>query len=108
MEASSELATWLRAEIERRGWSISELARRLDRSQSLASDVLNGRTAPSADFALRAAVALEQNPQAMQPLQTGPRTGKEMPAGRTTSSCSSDSSTSAPCKVRAVAAVIRT
>jgi len=59
----STFTAWLNDEIQSRGWSISELARRSGFSQSLASEVINEKMAPSANFVLRIALALDEDPQ---------------------------------------------
>ncbi len=56
----SELATWLSAELERRGWSIRELARRADISHASISSVISGQYSPSWDFCASIAPALDR------------------------------------------------
>jgi transcriptional regulator with XRE-family HTH domain len=58
VEEVDAFTDFLNAQINERNWSISELARRADVSQSLASDVVNGKLAPSERFCIRAARAL--------------------------------------------------
>lgn len=64
MTEMPEITVFLNEQIEKRGWSISEFARRMGVSQTLASDVLNGKVkgGPSAKFVIRAAEALDVDP----------------------------------------------
>ena len=50
---------WLGSEMERRGWSQRELGRRIGRSQSAVQRVVCGLRAPSVEFSLLLAGALE-------------------------------------------------
>ena len=65
MESMSEFTAWLNDAIQSRGWSISYLARQSGFSQSLASDVLNEKVEPSANFAIAVARALGEPPEAL-------------------------------------------
>lgn len=60
---SDELRAWLPKELEQRGWSYSELARRTGLSQSLVSKTLLGERHPSADFCVKVAQALGEPPE---------------------------------------------
>jgi len=62
MTDMAEITSFLNKQVEERGWSISEFARRVGVSQTLASDVLNGKSEPSAKFVISAAGALDLDP----------------------------------------------
>jgi transcriptional regulator with XRE-family HTH domain len=55
---ANELVTWLEEELESRGWSQRELARRAGIAHTTVSYVLAGRQAPSWDFCAAIAEAL--------------------------------------------------
>lgn len=58
----SAFREWLAHEMTRRGWSHSELSRQANISRPLISQVLAGDVAPSADFCIKVAVALQESP----------------------------------------------
>ena len=60
---SGRLKAWVSEEIERRGWSQGELARRSGISRPLISQVLAGDVPPSADFGIKIAHALGEAPE---------------------------------------------
>lgn len=47
-----EFVSWLNQELESRGWSYSELARRADVSQSMVSKVMSFNASPGLDFCI--------------------------------------------------------
>ena len=59
----SELTTWLSTELERRGWSIRELARRANISHTWIANVLSGQRPASWDFCAAIAQALLKQPE---------------------------------------------
>jgi len=61
IDGMNDFTAWANDAIQRRGWSISELARRSGFSQSLASDVLNEKADPSANFVISVADALGED-----------------------------------------------
>jgi len=65
IDSMNGFTAWLNDTIRSRGWSISELARRSGFSQSLASDVLNEKADPSANFVISVANALGESPEAL-------------------------------------------
>ena len=58
-----DLASWLRQEVETRGWSLREMARRAGVSHTAIINVANGRTRPGASFCLKIARALGVPPE---------------------------------------------
>ena len=60
---SSRLRAWLSEELNTRGLSQGELARRCNISQSLISRTLSGDISPSADFCIKVAEALGVSPE---------------------------------------------
>lgn len=60
---SDYLITWLSKELEARGWSYRELARRADISHALVSKILSGDMKASADASIRIANALDESPE---------------------------------------------
>ncbi|MFQ5613980.1 MAG: helix-turn-helix domain-containing protein [Anaerolineae bacterium] len=61
----NDFVTWLTKEIEKRGWSNSELARRANLVPSTISMVLNGDKRPGLDFCNGVARALNHPPEAI-------------------------------------------
>ena len=59
---ASKLDQWLIQELENRGWSIRELARRAQLSHGTINSVLAGRSKPGIDFCLGIAKALHIDP----------------------------------------------
>lgn len=59
----TDFITWLTTELNRRGWSQSELARRADIVQSGVSMVLNGQHGPGFEFCAGIAKALNVPPE---------------------------------------------
>ena len=57
-----DFIAFLNGELKKREWSVSTLARRAGLSQSYVSDVINGKANVSANFAIAAADALEDDP----------------------------------------------
>lgn len=64
----SKLSDFLYEELERRGWSKRELARRAGVSNTQVTDVMNERTNPGADFCIAIARALGESPEAIMRL----------------------------------------
>lgn len=60
---SDRLRAWVGQELERRGWSYGELARRANISRPLVSRTLSGDMSASADFCIKIAQALEEAPE---------------------------------------------
>lgn len=58
-----EFVDWLNAELEARGWSNSELARRAGVVPSTVSMVISGHSKPGVDFCLGVARALNEPPE---------------------------------------------
>jgi transcriptional regulator with XRE-family HTH domain len=56
----NDFVTWLNTELQSRGWSNAELARRADIAPSAISMVLSGTREPSADFCIAVANALHR------------------------------------------------
>jgi transcriptional regulator with XRE-family HTH domain len=63
IEEMSKLSDYLNTEIEDRGWSKRELARRADVSSTQVTDVMNDRTNAGADFCVAVARALGEPPE---------------------------------------------
>lgn len=57
------LNTWLNEEIERRGWTYSELARRARISTGTLSNIMAGRNRPGLDFCVGISRALDKPPE---------------------------------------------
>lgn len=60
---SDKLSTWIVREIEQRGWSHRELARRAGVSQTAVSGTLSGDRKAGADFCIKVAQALGEPPE---------------------------------------------
>lgn len=60
---SDGLKAWLASELDRRGWSNSELARRAGISQAIVSRVLSGDREAGSDFCVKVALALNESPE---------------------------------------------
>jgi transcriptional regulator with XRE-family HTH domain len=60
---SDKLSTWIVREIEQRGWSHRELARRAGVSQTAVSGTLSGDRKAGADFCIKVAQALGESPE---------------------------------------------
>ena len=60
---SDNLQGWLSHELEKRGWSYRELARRANISNALVSRTLSGDMKASADFCIKVAQALGEAPE---------------------------------------------
>jgi transcriptional regulator with XRE-family HTH domain len=60
---SEALRLWLSQELDRRGWSHRELARRGNISHSLVSKTIAGDMPASADFCIKVAQTLEASPE---------------------------------------------
>jgi transcriptional regulator with XRE-family HTH domain len=58
-----KLITFIEQELETRGWSHRELARRADVSQTAVSSTLAGQRRPGADFCIKIAKALSEPPE---------------------------------------------
>lgn len=58
-----KLADWITGQLEEKGWSQSELAKRSGASRPLVSQVLSGEMSPSADFCIKVAQALDEAPE---------------------------------------------
>lgn len=65
---SDELRAWLSSELEKRGWSYRELARRADISNALVSRTLSGDMKASPDFCIKVAIALGEPPEKLMRL----------------------------------------
>jgi transcriptional regulator with XRE-family HTH domain len=63
MHDQSKLSSWLQAELNKRGWSQSELARRASLSSATVSDILGERTNPRLDFCVGVAHAIGIRPE---------------------------------------------
>lgn len=59
----TEIGKWLEQQLDQRGWSSSELARRADISQSSVSNVLTGKQIPGLEFCKGVAKALGVRPE---------------------------------------------
>jgi transcriptional regulator with XRE-family HTH domain len=59
----NDLTTWLTQELQQRGWSHRELARRIKVSQPSISRVLAGERNATADFCVKVAQALGESPE---------------------------------------------
>lgn len=59
----SELTTWLNQEVDQRGWSFNELARRADVSSGHVSLVMTERQKPGYEFCVKVANALDEPPE---------------------------------------------
>jgi transcriptional regulator with XRE-family HTH domain len=57
------LSLWLTQEIERRGWTPADLARRASLDQAAVEAILNKQSPPDFDFCYRTAQALEKQPE---------------------------------------------
>ena len=64
----SELTNWVKTQLQKRHWSIRELARQSGISQPLISQVLSGKKAPSVNFCYRIAKALDELPETLMRL----------------------------------------
>jgi transcriptional regulator with XRE-family HTH domain len=60
---ATKLSTWLANEIETRGWSIRELARRAGVSHTTVADVISQQRIPTWDFCAAIAGALDKSPE---------------------------------------------
>lgn len=60
---SDELKAWLVQELDRRGWSHNELARRAGMSQATVSSVLSGYRNAGTDFCVKVARTLDVAPE---------------------------------------------
>jgi plasmid maintenance system antidote protein VapI len=60
---TDELRTWLSQELDRRGWSHSELGRRAGVSQAAISSTISGDRKAGADFCVKVAHALGESPE---------------------------------------------
>lgn len=60
---SDDLKAWISQEVEQRGWSYRELARRAGVSHTLISRTLSGDMAPSADFCIKVANTINESPE---------------------------------------------
>jgi transcriptional regulator with XRE-family HTH domain len=58
-----ELSSWIIAEIDSRGWSIRQLARRAELSHATINDVVSGNTRPGFKFCVGIAHALNVPPE---------------------------------------------
>jgi transcriptional regulator with XRE-family HTH domain len=58
-----KLTTWLSKEMEQRGWSHRELARRAGVSQTAVSGTLSGERKAGCDFCIKIAYALGESPE---------------------------------------------
>jgi transcriptional regulator with XRE-family HTH domain len=61
----NEFVVWLSVELKRRGWSDSELARRMDTSPATVSRVMSGQILPSWDFCVGVAKAFNMRPETL-------------------------------------------
>ena len=59
----TQIGEWLEGQLEQRGWSSSELARRAGISQSSVSNVLTGKQIPGLEFCKGVARALDLRPE---------------------------------------------
>ena len=59
----NELSVWIVTEIEKRGWSQRELARRAGVSQAQVNNVINEAANAGADFCVSVARALDHSPE---------------------------------------------
>lgn len=57
------LSSWLAEEIKTRGWSIRELARRMDTSHTTVADVISGQRQPTWDFCAKIAKVFGEPPE---------------------------------------------
>ena len=55
-------SNWLNQEVEKRGWSFNELARRAGMSGAAVSKTMSGKTSVTWDFCASIAVALDESP----------------------------------------------
>lgn len=60
---NDEFKAWLSNELEQRGWSYRELARRMELDQSRLSRVLSGKRKATVDFYKKVAEALGEAPE---------------------------------------------
>ena len=60
---SDKFRAWLSEELDRRGWSQSELARRAGVSQFAVSSVISGNRNAGAEFCIKIAQALNEPPE---------------------------------------------
>jgi transcriptional regulator with XRE-family HTH domain len=58
-----DFSEWLNKQLDQRGWSQGELARRAGISQGAISNVLSGKREPGADFCMKVAQALGEAPE---------------------------------------------
>ena len=63
METTENFASWLVEEIETRGWTIRELARRAGLTHVTISNVINGARNPGVEFCLGVARAFHEPPE---------------------------------------------
>lgn len=56
---SSKLSKWIEEQLDQRGWTQGELARRSDLSSSTISEIITGRTFPGLKFCTNIAEALQ-------------------------------------------------
>ena len=62
---TGDLATWMKDELDARGWSLREMARRVGVSHTAIINVVNGRTRPSAHLCRKIALVLRVPPEAI-------------------------------------------
>jgi transcriptional regulator with XRE-family HTH domain len=60
---SDKFRAWLSEELNQRGWSHNELARKAKVSQAAVSSILSGNRNAGAEFCIKIARALEQTPE---------------------------------------------
>jgi transcriptional regulator with XRE-family HTH domain len=58
-----DFVVWLNAEIKKQGWSLEQTAQRVGVSHTAMTDIVNGRTRPSAEFCRRIAMVLHASPE---------------------------------------------
>ena len=63
MRIMDKMSTWLSTVLSSRAWSMRELARRAGVSHTQIGNVINGQAAPSADFCIAIARALQVSPE---------------------------------------------
>ena len=63
MSVSDEFRAWLSDELNRRGWSHNELARRAGISQVAVSNVLSGHRNAGCNFCVKVALAMDEPPE---------------------------------------------
>jgi transcriptional regulator with XRE-family HTH domain len=80
MANDNKLIIWINAELERRGWSMRQLARRAGLSQTQVSNVLNGKRGITYNFCVAISGPLGETPEKL--LQMAGKSRLEKPANK--------------------------